>query len=114
MGPGSSTTAASAATPVWSPDGKSIAYGATRTAAGEGEIIRKPATGGAEELIARSGALGSQLRLFDWSPDGKTLAFTPEVSVGRSRADVILLPIEGDRKATPYIHTNFEEIQAQC
>ena len=80
--------------PIWSPDGKWIAYGSTRP--GSSGIYRKLADGsGAEETLISvpdpTGFIPS-----DWSRDGKTLFY----STGLSTGDQIIwaLPLEGERK----------------
>jgi Tol biopolymer transport system component len=79
--------------PVWSPDGKWIAYGSERN--GKNHIYRKLSDGsGAEELL-----LDDDLVLVpgDWSRDGKYLLYSrgPFFSNG---AEIWALPLEGDRK----------------
>jgi eukaryotic-like serine/threonine-protein kinase len=79
--------------PVWSPDGKWIAYGSER--GGRNHIYRKLSDGsGAEELL-----LDDDLVLVpgDWSRDGKYLLYSrgPFFSNG---AEIWALPLEGDRK----------------
>jgi eukaryotic-like serine/threonine-protein kinase len=80
--------------PVWSPDGKWIAYGSTRP--GSSGIFRKLADGsGAEEaLISNPDPTG--FIPSDWSRDGKTLFY----STGLSTGDQIIwaLPLNGERK----------------
>src|SRR5580704_2864571 len=79
--------------PVWSPDGKWIAYGSTRP--GSSGIFRKIADGsGAEEaLISNPDPTG--FIPSDWSRDGKTLFY----STGLSTGDQIIwaLPLNGER-----------------
>lgn len=61
--------------PVWSPDGKWVAYSSLR-AQGSG-IYRKPADGtGAEELLVAD-HVGAVYAPNDWSRDGKTLFYAP-------------------------------------
>ena len=69
--------------PIWSPDGKQVAYVSTRGSfAG---IYRKAADGtGEEELLFRY-TPGAGMVLTDWSPDGKFLTFY--TGVLRARAD---------------------------
>jgi eukaryotic-like serine/threonine-protein kinase len=77
--------------PVWSPDGKWIAFVSDRN--GHSNLIRKPSDGsGAEETLYT----GSQLiTATDWSRDGKFLIF----SLGPvGNADIWALPLEGERK----------------
>ncbi len=80
--------------PIWSPDGKWVAYGSRRP--GSSGIYRKLADGsGAEEaLISAPDATG--FIPTDWSRDGKTLFY----STGLLTGDQIIwaLPLDGDRK----------------
>jgi Tol biopolymer transport system component len=78
--------------PVWSPDGKWIAYTSDRN--GHSNLYRKPSDGsGAEELLLTDDqvTLGS-----DWSPDGKYLLYSRGPS--GSNWEVWALPLEGERK----------------
>src|SRR5581483_11525859 len=62
--------------PLWSPDGKTIAYSRLARSHGQtlgGEIYSVPAAGGAQRRIT-NGA-GGYDELLGWSPDGKQLAF---------------------------------------
>lgn len=79
--------------PVWSPDGRWIAYVSDRN--GSSNIFRKPSDGsGAEELLLTS---NSQLQVpTDWSQDGKYLMYSQGTSPGD--ATVWALPLEGERK----------------
>jgi TolB protein len=59
--------------PVWSPDGKWIAYSSTRN--NRFGIYRKPSDGsGAEELLLEGGT--NQLEPDSWSRDAKYLIYT--------------------------------------
>jgi len=78
--------------PIWSPDGKWIAYTSDRN--GHSNLLRKLADGsGAEELLLTDEAITTAS---DWSPDGKFLLY----SRGPSGAnwEIWGLPLEGDRK----------------
>jgi Tol biopolymer transport system component len=77
--------------PVWSPDGKWLAYNSIRT--GHSTLLRKPSDGsGAEELMLTD----DQITIpSDWSRDGKTL-FYDRGPIGNS--EVWALPLDGDRK----------------
>ncbi len=80
--------------PVWSPDGKWIAYVSVR--AGTSTIYRKPADGsGAEEMLF-SDAGGNTLIPSDWSRDGKTLFYSNGFQTGEQTTWA--LPLDGDRK----------------
>jgi Tol biopolymer transport system component len=79
--------------PVWSPDGKWIAY-STRPEAGYA-IARRPAAGGPEETML-SGK--DEIRPADWSTDGKYLLYTK--GPAGSNYEIWALPLVGDR--TPF------------
>lgn len=78
--------------PTWSPDGKWIAYIATR--GGKYYIMRKPSDGsGGEEMLLDSDRF---LHLSDWSRDGKYLIYGrgPFFANGE---EVWAMPLDGDR-----------------
>jgi eukaryotic-like serine/threonine-protein kinase len=78
--------------PVWSPDGKWIAYTSDRN--GHSNLYRKPADGsGAEELLLTDEAI---TLASDWSPDGKDLLYSRGPS--GSEWEIWALPLEGERK----------------
>jgi Tol biopolymer transport system component len=77
------------ATPVWSPDGSQVAYMALRGGY-EGLYRTVSRGGGAEELLYRHP--GAEMRLADWSMDGRFLTFfTTDLSGGTLYA----LPLDG-------------------
>jgi Tol biopolymer transport system component len=76
--------------PIWSPDGKSVAYVSTRGS--YSEIYRKAADGtGAEEMLFRY-TPGAGMLLSDWSPDGKFVTFFNGV--------VLLVPLRAGEDAS--------------
>ncbi len=78
--------------PVWSPDGKWIAYNSGRN--GHAQLYRKPTDGsGAEELLLNDEEVVSPT---DWSQDGKYLIYV-RGSAGNN-SEVWALPLEGERK----------------
>jgi eukaryotic-like serine/threonine-protein kinase len=81
--------------PVWSPDGKWIAFSSLR--AGSGGIYRKPADGsGAEELLVPY-ADGVLQAPNDWSLDGKTLLYSPNIFTQKGDG-IWAIDLDGDRK----------------
>lgn len=80
--------------PVWSPDGKWIAYNSDR--GGYSSIYRKPSDGsGADELLLRAGNNGQTIVPNDWTQDGKYLLYARG---GGIDAELWALPLEGERK----------------
>jgi len=78
--------------PVWSPDGKWIAYTSDRD--GHAKIYRKPSDGsGAEELLLTE---EQQIIPDDWSRDDKYLIYTHGAVA--SDSEIWALPLEGERK----------------
>jgi serine/threonine protein kinase/WD40 repeat protein len=78
--------------PVWSPDGKWIAYASGRN--GHSEIFRKPSDGsGGEELLLTE---STSLITNDWSHDGKYVIYSRGMPGGNS--EIWALPLEGQRK----------------
>jgi Tol biopolymer transport system component len=98
-------------TPVWSPDGSRIVYGSSSKAGQGSDIYQKPASGaGQAEVVSHVGT--TNVRIYDWSPDGKAIAYSPDIN-GKTRADLWLLPLNGDRKPVPYLQTEFGEYLGQ-
>jgi serine/threonine-protein kinase len=93
--------------PLWSPDGKQIAFTTTRPTGSV--ILVKPADGsGAEETLVP----GERVIPIptSWSSDGKFLAYwTVGSATGR---DIWIAPLTGDRKPQAFLRTQFNEMQA--
>lgn len=92
--------------PVWSPDGRQIAFSSARNGP---QIYRKDASGaGREELLAEGPDTGA---VMDWSRDGKYLLY--EVPIGKTGWDLMVLPLDvaagGPRKPIPFLQTAFED-----
>jgi Tol biopolymer transport system component len=92
--------------PVWSPDGKRIAFNSTRAGAANLYLTAADGSGTVERLTTSdySQYPGS------WSPDGKFLAFTEEAHP-HTGDDIWLLPVQGDRRPQPLLQTPFNEWQ---
>jgi Tol biopolymer transport system component len=94
---------AGADTPIWSRDGRWIAYSSAR-ADGWG-IFRKPADGSGEEERLFDADVGSWVGSF--APDDKSLIF--ERFTTGSSVDLWILPLDGERKAYPFLDTPSNE-----
>jgi eukaryotic-like serine/threonine-protein kinase len=80
--------------PVWSPDGKWIAYTSDRS--GHSNLYRKLSDGsGAEELLLTDDRVTVAS---NWSADGKTLFYSR--GIAGSNWEIWALPLEGERKGS--------------
>jgi hypothetical protein len=70
-------------------------------------IYEKALSGGAEKLL-----LTDRLDVWptDWSSDGRFIALQ-RLDL-RTKWDLLILPLEGDPKPTPFVHTEFNETEA--
>jgi eukaryotic-like serine/threonine-protein kinase len=90
--------------PVWSPDGKRIAYSLERK---RWDLYWKDAAGtGEPELLVES---TEDKYVCDWSRDGTTLVFA---SRGEQNWDLWAMRVTGDRKPFPVRKTKFSELNA--
>jgi serine/threonine-protein kinase len=89
--------------PLWTPDGKRIVWSSSR--GGQKNLFWRNADGtGPEERLTTSDHPQFPQ---SFSPDGKTLAFMDvDPSTGM---DMWVLPLEGDRKPRPILHSPFNE-----
>lgn len=84
--------------PIWSRDGKEIAYYSERGTAVD--IFKKPWDGsGAEERLTQG--LGVSY-VSSYAPDGKAIAYV-------QNGDIWILPLDGDRKPIPFLSTPASE-----
>jgi hypothetical protein len=95
--------------PVWSPDGRWIAYVGVRSPSPSSPptvnaIYRKPANGGGQEELLVEGDSPNKI-LDDWSPDGNSLLFT--VGDTAATGQIWMVPLTGEHKAVPLIQGNF-------
>ena len=89
--------------PVWSPDGKRVAYLSVRGK--ESGIFWKSADGSGPETRLTTGETNQAPE--SWSPDGRMLSiveFKPN-----DAGDIWVLPVDGDRTPRPFLRTRFSE-----
>jgi Tol biopolymer transport system component len=92
--------------PVWSPDGKHIAFTVNNNA-----LYQKLASGeGEEKELARSISAGL-IRATGWSPDGQFLLYAV-AQVSNTLIDLWVVPTDG-RKPVPFLQTRFTEEQGR-
>jgi Tol biopolymer transport system component len=97
------TTEANNAMPIWTPDGKRIAFRSTK--AGPWNVFWKSADGsGNAEQLTNNQYLSEPT---SWSPDGKLLAFSQQNTV--TRRDIWVVQMDGERKPMPLIETPADE-----
>jgi Tol biopolymer transport system component len=91
--------------PVWSPDGKEIAYRSDEKSVGN-ELYIKPVSGisTAQLLISGGGPKDPQ----SWSPDGKNLLYAFQ-GPKTSSWDLWVLPMQGEKKPFPFLATAANE-----
>jgi len=88
---------------VWSPDGRRIAFRSNRT--GVYDLYAKDAKDTSEEeMLVKS---LHQKFPTGWSPDGRFLVYSEYDP--KTRNDIWVLPLEGDRKPFPFLQTEFGE-----
>ena len=94
-------------TPIWSPDAKRVVYAASRGS--RRDLYEKNADGSGEErLVLQS---DQDKTPTSWSRDGRFILFQSIDS--KTREDVWILPLEGDRKPFLFLGTNAREQGAQ-
>jgi serine/threonine protein kinase len=94
--------------PVWSPDGRRIAFMSNR--AGAYDLYARNADGtGDDELLVQSAHTKYPVC---WSPDGKFLVYS-ETDNSDSKRNTWLLPMEGARKPIPFLNAGFSVDEAK-
>jgi Tol biopolymer transport system component len=98
---------ASGAAGIWSPDGSRIAFQCNPS--GPYDVYQALASGaGPPEPLVQSNVV---LKLpDDWTRDGKYLVFSQNDEA--TGWDLWLLPLQGDRRAVPYLRSPFDEVSA--
>lgn len=92
--------------PLWSPDGKYVAYTMDR-GTGKHDLYRRLANGaGEDELVFAS---ETNKVLTDWTSEGQILVFDESTNTGFDVSDLSYVAVSGDRKSVPYLKTPFSE-----
>jgi Tol biopolymer transport system component len=93
--------------PVWSPDGSRIAFSSTR--GGVQDLYLKASNGtGSEEILLKS---ATSKIASHWSRDGRFLLYAD--TNPKTKSDLWVLPLTGDRAPIPFLQTEFNESQGQ-
>ena len=95
---------------VWSPDGGKIVFTAIRK--GDSGFYVKPSDGtGSESLVLDK--LPRSDYLDAWSPDGRFLLYQNQNAHSPTGFDLLVAPLEGDRKPWAFLQTKFDEKQGR-
>jgi eukaryotic-like serine/threonine-protein kinase len=90
----------------WSPDSNWLAFTASRS--GVTGLYRRLSNGaGQDELLLNA----PEAQPTDWSQDGRFLLY--QTLDPKTRLDLWVLPLSGDRKPKPFLQTEFDESQGQ-
>lgn len=91
---------------VWSPDGSKIVFKILRK--GDSGFYVKASDGtGTESPVADKLPRGNYLD--DWSPDGRFLLYHNQDANSPTGFDLLVVPLEGDRKPWAFLQTKFDE-----
>src|SRR4029079_2118335 len=100
--------------PIWSPDGRMVAFASSRSAGVNQvslDIYQRPANESASDELLFQLSAPPIMFPSDWSGDGRFLAYyrlDPKTVL-----DEWVLPLSGDRKPYPLLHSEFNESQGQ-
>jgi dipeptidyl aminopeptidase/acylaminoacyl peptidase len=92
--------------PTWSPDGSRIAYTRIEKSLASTVVIKASNGVGGEEVVTRA---EGQWFPTSWSPDGRYVGLRVRRPNAKTKLDIWLVPLFGDRKPVPLIETPFSE-----
>ena len=94
------------AAPVWSPDGSRVAFARLERGVQTGVFVKPVGGSGQEEALFHSEGRAVPV---SWSADGRFLSYV-EFKVGsKTRQDVGIIPLTGDRKPSLFLASEFNE-----
>ena len=100
--------------PVWSPDETRILFGTLRGGKARVGIYEKASNGaGSEKLLLAADPADPEVWATDWSHDGRFIIFCHGDLFSRSRSDIWILPLIGDRKPRLLVRTPVAAYDAQ-
>ncbi len=92
---------------IWHPDGSRIVFSSNRK--GIFDLYQKISSGaGNEEMLLQT---KEPKWSHDWSRDGRFIVYSSNDA--KTKRDLWILPLLGDRKPYPYLRTEFDETQGQ-
>jgi eukaryotic-like serine/threonine-protein kinase len=100
------TSPATDASPVWSPDGARLIFRSNRER--DHHLYVRPTIGGKDQLFLKAG--GAKYPT-DWSPDGTVVVY--HSSHAPTRHDIWAVPLDHPDRARPLVQTEFDEMQGQ-
>ncbi len=99
--------------PIWSPDGSQILFSTSRFS-GQGGIYQKSSNGtGNEELLLSPEKPDLDTFATGWSRDRSFIIYSGSSIFARTRGDLWILPLNGDRKPRLFLQTQFALEDAQ-
>jgi eukaryotic-like serine/threonine-protein kinase len=98
--------AASARTPIWSPDGRRMIYSAFRGA--NANLYLRDTSGSGKDAVLLPPVAGPRFAT-DWSRDGHVVAWEE----GGNAYDLWTMNLDGDRKPVPFANSEFNETQGK-
>ena len=100
--------------PVWSPDAHTLLFSTLVRSKGGVGIFRKASNGaGGQELLLPSDRSNREVWATDWSRDGRFLLLSRGGMENNTDADFWVLPLAGERKPIPFLHTTGSAYDAQ-
>jgi serine/threonine protein kinase/Tol biopolymer transport system component len=90
--------------PIWSPDGRQIAYSAFQD--GKAAVMSRPVDGSGSAKQLWAGALNCLP--YSWSPDGRTLALGCSTAESGNE-DLFVLSLDGTSSPSPFVNTPFSD-----